>query len=172
MVRPCRHRDLMCLLLLHGKEKKKRKMKCRSGSLTDNYSNNWWSSGLRIWLADDVRPLPVEFENGPLPRSCEQKSIFCAKGPQAAIATDLFARFCFVTLSSNHSQHPPLWHPLIFRSFLSLVPFFKFFLPYSCNFTLFIWSFLSCRRRFYYAVLQYSCDLRCTGREAGVVYSV
>ena len=94
MVRPCRHHDRMCLLHVRGREKERDKIRCHSRSLTNNYSSShWWSSGLRVWLADDVRPLPVEVENGPHPRPSEHKSIFCAEGPQVAIATDLFARF-------------------------------------------------------------------------------
>ena len=90
------------------KRKKKKKKIYKLGVIPEaclilNYSSSqWWSSGLRVWLADDVRPLPVEFENGPLPRQSERKSTFSAKGPQAAIATDLFVRASSSSSSSSY----------------------------------------------------------------------
>jgi len=58
-------------------------------------------------------------------------------------------------------------------SFSFLLCFFPaFFMSYSSHFSLFIYSFLSCRSQFYFAVPQYSRDLRRTGRGAGVMYPV
>jgi len=99
----------MCLLLVRGVGGGDKLCVIPEACLILNCSSShWWSGGLRVLLADDVRPLPVEFENGPLQRPSEQKSIFCAKGPQASIATFICSVFFFVTMSSNHSQHPSL----------------------------------------------------------------